>query len=178
MSYEGVAYKHFSSWIEKSSTPDEHRLFWSPDRSPAQQPTLGRHGPRRDANRVQCLFLLLLSLEESNQRTLRNLNARCTLHPACRKFRWSEGEAVSSRATRSPKLYPFECICPPHTAEDFAGAGLPVASRVGVVGRASVRHACSRTCRRHVRQQLCSRVSLFVPFVQVRGKQNARRRSR
>jgi hypothetical protein len=30
---------------------------------------------------------------------------------------------VSSRSTRSPKLYPFECICPPHTAEDFAGRG-------------------------------------------------------
>jgi hypothetical protein len=37
------------------------------------RPILGRHGPCRDANRVQCLstglFLLLLSLEESNQRT-------------------------------------------------------------------------------------------------------------
>jgi hypothetical protein len=52
---------------------------------------LGRHGPCRDANRVQCLstglFLLLLSLEESNQRTLRNRNARFNRHPACRRFR-------------------------------------------------------------------------------------------
>jgi hypothetical protein len=40
-----------------------------PDRSPAQQLTLGRHGRRRDAKRARCLFWLLLSLEESNQRT-------------------------------------------------------------------------------------------------------------
>jgi hypothetical protein len=74
----------------------------TPDGSPAQQssrgtpvpptsPALGRHGPRRDANRVQCLsrglFLLLLSLEESNQRTLRNRNARFNDRPACRRFR-------------------------------------------------------------------------------------------
>jgi len=48
------------NFVEKTKTPDG---------SPAQQLTQGRHGPCRDANRGQCLFLLLLSLEESNQRT-------------------------------------------------------------------------------------------------------------
>jgi hypothetical protein len=48
---------------------------------------VGRHGPRRDANTARCLFLLLLSLEESNQRTLRNRNARFNRRPARRRFR-------------------------------------------------------------------------------------------
>jgi hypothetical protein len=96
----------FRTWIEKSSAFFHHRgvstphaertcrrhvptgiVGWLPDGSPAEQLTLGRHGPRRDAYRVRCLFLLLLSLEESNQRTLRNRNTRFNRHPACHRFR-------------------------------------------------------------------------------------------
>jgi hypothetical protein len=62
--------------------------------------SLGRHGPHRDANRVQCLFLLLLSLEESNQRTLRNRNARFNRHGACRRFRCVQ----ACKAERHPAL--------------------------------------------------------------------------
>jgi hypothetical protein len=88
----------FRTWIENSSfTP-------LPCGVSTPEIKLGRHGPRRDANGVYCfehgLFLLLLSLEESNQRTLRNRNARFNRHPACRRFRCVQ----ACKAERHPAL--------------------------------------------------------------------------
>jgi hypothetical protein len=77
------------NFVETKKTPDgspaRQSLRGTP--VPPASPTLGRHGSRRDANRAQCLFLLLLFLEESNQRTLRNRNARFNRRPACHRFR-------------------------------------------------------------------------------------------
>jgi hypothetical protein len=121
----------------------------TPDRNPAQQLTLGRHGPYRDANRLQRLFLLLLSLEESNQRTCEILTHDALSTPRAESFGGVNENQTPSRATCSPKLYPFECICPPHTAEDFAGAGFAFRrvlvswsgpQHPGDVRRASARH--------------------------------------
>jgi hypothetical protein len=68
MSYEGVAYKHFSSWIEKSSTLPGG---------------VTAHAVTQTERR---LFLLLLSLEESNQRTCEILTHDALSTPRAESF--------------------------------------------------------------------------------------------
>jgi hypothetical protein len=68
MSYEGVAYKHFSSWIEKSSTLPGGVMA---------------HAMTQTERR---LFLLLLSLEESNQRTCEILTHDALSAPRAESF--------------------------------------------------------------------------------------------
>jgi hypothetical protein len=135
----------FRTWIEKSSSTPLSCGVSTPEIK------LGSHGPRRDANGAQCFFLLLLSLEESNQRTLRNRNARFNRRPTCRRFRCVRSaqrreSACSLHRNLTPSIEASFRTQPPIPR----GAGFPVAPRVGVVGRASARDACSRTCRRHV----------------------------
>jgi hypothetical protein len=74
------------------------RVTWwkkTPDRSPAQQLTLARHGPCPDANTLQRLFLLLLSLEESTQRTCEILTHAALSTPRPKSFGGvNEGEFI------------------------------------------------------------------------------------
>jgi hypothetical protein len=82
----GSSHSIFRTWTENLPAFFHHRGVSTP------HITQGRHGPYREANRVQWLFSLLLSLEESNQRTLRNRNARFNRRPACHRFRCVRSE--------------------------------------------------------------------------------------